>query len=81
MSGFTSLGCVHDPLWQLAQTQRQWGFVALARSSKIRRPQRTTNIMTKTKTLPASIGKVLKRLHYPLDVILLCVRWYVAYSL
>jgi putative transposase len=25
--------------------------------------------------------KVLKRLHYPLDVILLCVRWYVAYSL
>ncbi|NUY36212.1 IS6 family transposase, partial [Paraburkholderia sp. JPY303] len=41
--------------------------------------------MTKTKTsckrLPAGIGKVLKRLHYPLDVILLCVRWYVAYSL
>ena len=25
--------------------------------------------------------KVLKRLHYPLDVILLCVRWYVAYPL
>src|ERR1700712_5901594 len=33
------------------------------------------------KTLPADIGKVLKRLHYPLDVIVLCVRWYVAYSL
>jgi putative transposase len=32
-------------------------------------------------TLPAGVGKVLKRLHYPLDVILLCVRWYVAYSL
>ncbi|TCG06489.1 IS6 family transposase [Paraburkholderia steynii] len=32
-------------------------------------------------TLPAGISKVLKRLHYPLDVILLCVRWYVAYSL
>ena len=32
-------------------------------------------------TLPLGIGKVLKRLHYPLDVILLCVRWYVAYSL
>lgn len=30
---------------------------------------------------PVGIGKVLKRLHYPLDVILLCVRWYVAYSL
>ncbi|CAN7764123.1 IS6 family transposase [Caballeronia sp. LjRoot31] len=27
------------------------------------------------------MAKVLKRLHYPLDVILLCVRWYVAYSL
>ncbi|MBC8742477.1 IS6 family transposase [Paraburkholderia sp. UCT31] len=42
--------------------------------------------MAKTKkssraTLPAGISKVLKRLHYPLDVILLCVRWYVAYSL
>jgi len=36
---------------------------------------------TPRKTLPAGIGKVLKRLHYPLDVILLCVRWYVAYSL
>jgi transposase-like protein len=32
-------------------------------------------------TLPPGIAKVLKRLHYPLDVILLCVRWYVAYSL
>jgi hypothetical protein len=35
-----------------------------------------TNMMAKTKTpckaLPAAIGKVLKRLHYPLDVILLC---------
>jgi putative transposase len=33
------------------------------------------------KTLPEGVAKVLKRLHYPLDVILLCVRWYVAYSL
>src|SRR3978361_1552984 len=61
------------------------GFVALTRSSKIRVPQRMTSMMAKTKsprkTLPAGIGKVLKRLHYPLDVILLCVRWYVAYSL
>jgi putative transposase len=43
------------------------------------------NMMTTTKTprktLPAGIAKVLKRLHYPLDMILLCVRWYVAYSL
>ncbi|MGF6759435.1 IS6 family transposase [Paraburkholderia sp. GAS42] len=36
---------------------------------------------TARRTLPASVAKVLKRLHYPLDVILLCVRWYVAYSL
>ena len=51
------------------------GFVSLARSSKIRLPQRMTSVMAKTKsprkTLPAGIGKVLKRLHYPLDVILL----------
>jgi transposase-like protein len=33
------------------------------------------------KTLPDGLAKVLKRLHYPVDVILLCVRWYVAYSL
>jgi putative transposase len=36
---------------------------------------------TARQTLPAGVAKVLKRLHYPLDVILLCVRWYVAYSL
>ncbi len=27
------------------------------------------------------LAKVIKRLHYPLDVILLCVRWYSAYPL
>lgn len=27
------------------------------------------------------LRQVLKRLHYPLDVMLLCVRWYVAYAL
>ncbi len=40
-----------------------------------------TTKKTLRKTVPAGIGNVLKRLHYPLDVILLCVRWYVAYSL
>ncbi|WP_408183382.1 IS6 family transposase [Paraburkholderia dipogonis] len=43
------------------------------------------SMMAKTRTPrkapPAGIGKVLKRLHYPLDLIQLCVRWYVAYSL
>ncbi len=38
------------------------------------------------KSLPKQIEdsvlrKVLKRLHYPLEVMLLCVRWYAAYSL
>lgn len=27
------------------------------------------------------LRQVLKRLHCPLDVMLLCVRWYVAYAL
>ena len=38
-------------------------------------------IKTPRETLPPGIAKVLKRLHYPLEVMLLCVRWYVAYSL
>jgi transposase-like protein len=33
------------------------------------------------KTLNPAVARVLKRLHYPLDVILMCVRWYVAYGL
>jgi putative transposase len=33
------------------------------------------------KTLNPALAKVLKRLHYPLDVILMCVRWYVSYAL
>jgi transposase-like protein len=32
-------------------------------------------------TLNPAVARVLKRLHYPLDVMLLCVRWYVAYPL
>ena len=28
-----------------------------------------------------ALGKVLKRLHYPLEVMLVCVRWYAAYPL
>jgi transposase-like protein len=33
------------------------------------------------KTLNPAVARVLKRLHYPLDVILTCVRSYVAYPL
>ncbi len=32
-------------------------------------------------TLNPAVARVLERLHYPLDVILMCVRWYVAYPL
>ena len=33
------------------------------------------------KALNLAVARVLKRLHYLLDVILMCVRWYVAYPL
>ena len=33
------------------------------------------------KTLDPGVARVLKRLHYPPEVILTCVRWYVAYPL
>jgi putative transposase len=33
------------------------------------------------KTLDPGLARVLKRLHYPLEVMLTCVRWYVAYPL
>jgi putative transposase len=33
------------------------------------------------KTANATVSKALKRLHYPLDIMLTCVRWYVAYPL
>ena len=29
----------------------------------------------------STLNKVLQRLHYPLDVMLTCVRWYIAYPL
>src|SRR5476649_615785 len=33
------------------------------------------------KALSSAVAKVLKRLHYPLEIMLVCVRWYVAYPL
>lgn len=38
-------------------------------------------VQTPRRTLAPGIAHVLKRLHYPLEVMLLCVRWYGAYSL
>jgi hypothetical protein len=40
--------------------------------------QKTT---TPRMAFAAGIARVLQRLQYPTDVILLCVRWYAAYSL
>jgi transposase-like protein len=34
-----------------------------------------------TQLMSATLRKLLKRLHYPLDVMLVCVRWYAAYPL
>lgn len=33
------------------------------------------------KTMIGELSKVLKRMHYPLEIMLLCVRWYAAYPL
>jgi putative transposase len=33
------------------------------------------------KALSPTVAKVLKRLHYPLEIMFVCVRWYVAYPL
>jgi len=58
------------------------GSVALGHCGRIRFSNYMKTGMSKSKTsLPPGIGKVLKCLHYPLDVILVCVRWYVAYAL
>jgi putative transposase len=32
-------------------------------------------------TLRPAVARVFKRLHYPFEVMLMCVRWYVAYGL
>ena len=39
--------------------------------------------MTETvkRTMNDAISKVLRRLHYPIEVMLVCVRWYAAYPL
>ena len=36
---------------------------------------------TDQKPMNESLRRVFKRLHYPIEVILVCVRWYVAYPL
>src|SRR5580700_5268605 len=55
------------------------GSVAVKRSvTMCGTTQTDESLMT---TLNPAVARVLKRLHYPLDVILTCVRWYVAYPL
>ena len=36
---------------------------------------------TQTQTMNEALRRVIKRLHYPLEVMLVCVRWYAAYPL
>ena len=36
---------------------------------------------TDQKPMNESLRRVFKRLHYPIEVILVCVRWYVTYPL
>ncbi|MBT2304460.1 IS6 family transposase [Variovorax paradoxus] len=38
-------------------------------------------MMSGTKTVIEVLRKVIKRMHYPLEVMLVCVRWYAAYPL
>ena len=38
-------------------------------------------IETSPKAIIGELRKVLKRLHYPLEVMLVCARWYAAYPL
>ena len=33
------------------------------------------------KTISEALSKVVKRLHYPINLMLACVRWYAAYPL
>ncbi len=37
--------------------------------------------MTAAATMIPELRKVLRRLHYPLEVMLVCARWYAAYPL
>jgi transposase-like protein len=38
-------------------------------------------MMSGTKAVIEVLRKVIKRMHYPLEVMLVCVRWYAAYPL
>ena len=38
-------------------------------------------VMSEKTAMIGALRKVIKRLHYPLEIMLLCVRWYAAYPL
>jgi len=73
---------VADAPWSdqaVLDTVRSYGLCRSKRRVSCALAIRTTGrLMT---TLKSAVARVLKRLHYPLDVILTCVRWYVAYPL
>jgi hypothetical protein len=66
-------------VFELASKPPLQGSVAVRLSAMMRGTTRTTE--SSMKTLNPAVAQVLKRLHYPLEVILTCVRWYVAYPL
>ena len=57
----------------------RFGFVAIRRPAILLTTKRTMSSMKQI--MNPVVTRVLKRLHYPLDAILMCVRWYVAYPL
>lgn len=66
------------PQTELGGSVTSSGSVALTRTGRIDRPATRGEHDAKDE---GAARKALKRLRYPLDVILRCVRWYVAYSL
>jgi transposase-like protein len=68
-----------DEMFVTLRGEPYLGSVAVTRRVSCALAIRATGrLMT---TLNPALARVLKRLHYPLDVILTCVRWYVAYPL
>jgi putative transposase len=72
-------GCCFSRLLLGTGECASFGSVAVRRPVTMCGATRTTE--SAMKTLNPAVARVLKRLHYPLDVILTCVRWYVAYPL
>lgn len=73
--GFRASGAQHPV--EHGDTDNHWLYRAKGAGVKFRRifpeVKRDMKKVTERKALAAGVAKVLKRLHYPLDVILYCV--------